>query len=270
MKMKKIAVLSAVAAGLLWGAVADAQVFNYNPGDLLLGLRTPGSADDLVVDIGSSSIYTGGIGPFIISGSGGLNLYTSQQFSDAGLNINNLYFSVFGASSLPTVNLWMSGNSDWTAHGTGSQGPTAGIITGIANGANDISSQSGAGVDNTTTAVVVPSSYNTGGDTSYTVGIGSSGNLSGYFQGDIEGTTAFYNGSNYVASSFSSGSTPVFLNLYELDAVNSGNAGKLLGDFELDPNGTLTFDPAPEPATWATLGAGMILLAAVRKFRRTA
>jgi hypothetical protein len=272
MKMKKMAVLSAVTAGLLWGAAADAQVFNYNPGDLLLGFRTSG-ASDLVVDIGSSSLYTGGVGPFIISGPGGLNLYTSQQFSDAGLNINNLYFSVFGVSPLTSRNLWMSdvsSNSAWTAHGVGSQGATAGVITSIANGAADISSQSGAGVDNTTTAVVVPSSYNSSGDTSYTVGIGSSGNLQGYFQGDIEGTTAVYDGTNYVASSFSSGSTPIFLDLYELDTANSGNAGKLVGDFELDPNGTLTFDPAPEPATWATLGAGMMLLAAVRRFRRTA
>lgn len=268
MKMKKMAVLSAAAAGLLWGAVADAQVFNYTPGDLLLGFRTSG-ASDLVVDIGSASLYTGASGPITISG----NYYNSTQFSDASLNINNLYFSVFGVSLLPSRNLWMSDanlSSAWTAHGVGSQGATAGVITSIANGAADISSQSGAGADNTATAVLVPNSYNSSGDTSYTVGIGSSGNLQGYFQGDIEGTTAVYDGANFVASSFSSGSTPILLDLYELDTANSGNAGKLVGDFELDPNGTLTFDPAPEPATWATLGAGMMLLAAVRRFRRTA
>jgi hypothetical protein len=258
MKIKKMAVLSA-AAGLMWGTVADAQsIFNYNQGDLLLGFRSAG-ASDLVVDIGSASLYTGASGPITISG----NYYTSTQFSDASLDINNLYFSVFGATSLPSRNLWMTGvqSTPWTANNVFSQGPTAGIIGGIAGGAKDISSQLSAGPDNTASAVVVPNNYNSGGDTSYTVGVGSSGNLQGYFQGDIEGNTS---------PGFSSGSTPLIENLFEMDTANAGNPGKLIGDFELDPNGTLTFNPVPEPSTWATLVVGMMLLAAVRKFHRTA
>ena len=259
MKMKKMAVLSAAAAGLLWGANAGAQtVFNYNQGDLLLGFRSAG-ASDLVVDIGSASLYTGATGPLTISG----NYYTSTQFSDSNLNINGLFFTVFGATGLPSRNLWVTSvlGSPWTANNVFSQGPSAGIIGGIAGGAKDISSGESAGADNTASAVVLPSNYSSGGDTSYTIGIGSSGNLQGYFQGDIEGNTL---------AGFSSGSTPLTEDLYELDTANAGNPGKLVGDFELDPNGTLTFNPVPEPGTWATFGAGMMLLAAVRKFRRTA
>jgi hypothetical protein len=258
MKMKKMAVLSAAAASLLWGAGVNAQtVFNYNQGDLLLGFRSSG-ASDLIVDIGSASLYTGASGQITISG----NYYNSTQFSDANLDINNLYFSVFGATGLPSRNLWMTGvqSTPWTANNVFSQGPTAGIIGGIAGGAKDISSQLSAGPDNTASAVVVPNNYNSGGDTSYTVGVGSSGNLQGYFQGDIEGNTS---------AGFSSGSTPLIENLFEMDTANAGNPGKLIGDFELDPNGTLTFNPVPEPSTWATLGVGMMMLTIVRKFRRT-
>src|SRR6202044_1333672 len=125
MKMKKMAVLSAAAAGLLWGANAGAQtVFNYNQGDLLLGFRSAG-ASDLGVDIGSASLYTGATGPVTVSG----NYFTSTQFSDADQNINGLFFSVFGATGLPSRNLWMTSmqSSPWTANNVFSQGPTAGI-----------------------------------------------------------------------------------------------------------------------------------------------
>ena len=91
MKSYKLAVLTA-AAGFLWSLSATAQTFNYNNGDLLLGLRTPGGNSDLIVDIGAASLYANATGPITISG----NYFTSSQLTDAGLSLNNLYFSVFG------------------------------------------------------------------------------------------------------------------------------------------------------------------------------
>jgi hypothetical protein len=262
MKMKKMAVLSAATVGLLWGAGADAQVFNYNQGDLVLGFRSAGPSD-LVVDIGSASLYSGATGPITISGV----KYTSTQFTDANLDMNNLFFSVFGDTA--SKDLWMtrarSSNSTqttpWTAGNLFAQGPTAGRIEAIAAGAGDISLGESAGADNTATAVVMPSSYNSGGDASYTVGVGANGNFGNTFPGIVEGNTT---------AGFSTGSTPLLLDLYQLNTANAGNPGQFLGDFELDPNGTLTFNPVPEPTTWATFGVGIMLLAAVQKFRRTA
>ncbi len=59
--------------------------------------------------------------------------------------------------------------------------------------------------------------------------------------------------------------------LYQSDPkVNSFDfkVGFLLGQFLLDGSGNLTFNPVPEPATWSVIGAGMMTLLAVRRFRR--
>jgi PEP-CTERM motif len=258
MKIKKIAILSAMA-GSLWGAVANAQVFNYNQGDLLVGFRSSGAASDLVVDIGAPSLYIGAPNPILLTGT----YFTTSQLTDAGLSLDNLTFSVFGDDS--SADLWVSkagpGSSPWTSKSFGVQGPTKGRIEGIANGAEDVSSENSAGADNTASAVVMPSNFSFAGDVSYTLGVGASGNFGNTFQGDVENTTA---------PDFSSGSTPAFLDLYELDTANNGNAGQLLGQFELAPDGDLTFtaEPTPEPTTWALLGMGGLALVSVHRLRR--
>src|SRR5581483_2614530 len=258
MNLKKIAVLS-VVAGLL-GAAAEAQTFNYITGHLLLGFRTPSAPQDVVVDIGAASIYSSTTVPITISG----NYFTSSQLSTAGIDMNNLFFSVFADSA--SDDLWITRmrsdnntqTTPWIAGNIFAQGPTAGRIESIANGAIDNSGSTGS----SSTAVLVPANFNAGGsDISYTVGIGANRNFGNTFQGIAEGNTQ---------SGFTSGSTSLILDLYELDTARAGQAGTFLGDFELAPNGTLTFDPVtvPEPTSWATFGLGALLLGAVRKFRR--
>jgi hypothetical protein len=68
MNLYKLAVLSAMAAGSLWSLNASAQL-SYNQGDLLLGMRTPGPGNDLIVDIGPASQYVNATGPITISGT---------------------------------------------------------------------------------------------------------------------------------------------------------------------------------------------------------
>jgi len=266
MKPYQLAVLSAVAAGSLWSLDASAQL-SYNQGDLLLGLRSPGAGNDLIVDIGPASQYVGVSSPIAISGT----YFTSAQFTASGLNLNNLYFSVFGDNSGNT--LWVTGDSTLTRHTGNSQSGAASEFEAIANGAADAGSYYAANAANSASAVITPNNFVAGGgtDLSYTKGVLdpvlSVGNF-GYFPVVNEITTA---------NGFSGGSTGgVYLNLYELNPyVNNTTqpAGTLLGYFELDSNGTLTFNPGvapvPEPASWAMFGAGMLALGAIRKFRRT-
>jgi hypothetical protein len=98
------------------------------------------------------------------------------------------------------------------------------------------------------------------GALSYTTGIGPNGNFAGNFgsNNNIEQSTA---------PDFTSGSVGVREDLFEMDP---GSAGSYLGFFELDPNGTLTFnpEPVPEPATFAVFGMGLMGLAGWRRIIR--
>jgi hypothetical protein len=269
MKSYKLAVLTA-AAGFLWSLSATAQTFNYNNGDLLLGLRTPGGNSDLIVDIGAASLYANATGPITISG----NYFTSSQLTDAGLSLNNLYFSVFGdiAPGYPgTANtLWVTDPqlsniieaTPWTPQTSANQGNTRAQMESIAFGATYTSFTEAASADNTISAVIVPSSLNISGEgaLSYTIGIGPNGNFNGNFgsNNDIEQDTS---------ATFTSGTSPVRTDLFEM---TPGSSGTYLGYFELDPNGTLTFDPqpVPEPTTMAAFGMGLIGLAGWRRITR--
>jgi hypothetical protein len=268
MKLYKLAILSATA-GFLWSLNATAQTFNYNNGDLLLGFRTPYGTSDLIVDIGAASLYSGATGPITISG----NYFTDQQLTDAGLSLSGLYFSVFGdiapGSSYPgTANtLWVTAPQSvnylqapaWAAQTSSQQGNTRGVIESIAFGATYTSFGEAASADNTAHAVIVPSSLNLVGENaiSYTTGIGTYGNFDGYFgsNNDIEQNTP---------GSFTS---PVRSDLFQM---TPGSNGSYLGYFELDPDGTLTFDPepVPEPTAWAMFGMGLMGLVGWRRITR--
>jgi hypothetical protein len=267
MKSYKLAILSA-SVGLLWGMNASAQTFNYNNEDLLLGFNSPGIAtNDLVVDIGPASNYTGATGPITISG----NFFTSQQLTDAGLSLNNLYFSVFGDISPGhpgTANtLWVTRprasfgtqTSPWSAQSSTQLATSRSQIESIASGAQFISFNNALPAqDNTATAVIVYSAYNQSSESSisYSVGIGAGGNFAGNFgsNNNIEQNTP---------GSFTS---PVQSDLYEMDP---GSAGSYLGYFQLDPDGTLTFNPTavPEPTTLSMAGIGIMALVAARRMR---
>ena len=267
MKSYKLAILS-VTAGFLWSLDAPAQTFDYNNGDLLLGLRTPGGTSDLIVDIGAASLYSGATGPITVSGA----YFTSQQLTDAGLSLSTLYFSVFGdispGNSSGTANtLWVTAPQTdnktqalaWAAQTSYQQGNTRSQIESIAFGATYTSFEEAASADNTATAVVLPSSLDLPGESalSYTAGIGPYGNFNGNFgsNNNIEQNTS---------GTFSNGTNPVRSDLFEMIP---GSNGSYLGYFELDPNGTLTFnpEPVPEPTTWAMVGMGLMALVGWRR-----
>jgi hypothetical protein len=265
MKPYKLAVLFAAAAGSFVGVNASAQ-FNYTQGDLLLGFRTPGSGNDMVVDIGSASSLVAAAtlngGSTAISGT----FYSSAQFTASGLNFNNLYFSVFGDTSGNT--LWATGVSPLNEHTANSQSIAAGQFEAIATGAADYPGYYAANPANSANVTILPNSLYVGGgsDLSYTQGIkdpNTGASTFGYFPVSNEANTV---------AGFSSSPNFVAINLYELDP-HSGytTPGTQLGYFELNNDGTFTFNlgvaPVPEPGTWAVLGGGLLALVAARRIK---
>ena len=246
MKIHKLAALT--AAGVLWSLNASAQ-FSYNNSDLLLGFRTPGGTSDLLVDIGSVSLYTGATTPITISG----NYYTSSQLTDAGLNLNNLYFAVFGDVSPGYPATYGPYNTLWVAQTSTQLGFSRSRIESIGAGGNFLGATTSPGADNTATAIVTSDSFSQSGDNSYAAGMGPNGNFQGNFgsNNNIENNTPL---------SFTSGS--IISDLYEM---RPNQDGLLLGQFVLTSDGALTFNPVPEPTTWATLGLGLLGLAGWRR-----
>jgi PEP-CTERM motif len=265
MKPYKLAVLSAVAASSLLNLDASAQ---FTQGDLTLGFRkSSGAGNDLVVDIGTAANLTAQAtadgGTYQISGS----FYTASQFTASGISIDSLDFSVFGDNAGNT--LWATANSTLATSRGNVQKNASSIFNAISQGALDAGSFYAANPVNSSSAVIMPNSFTAGGgtDLSYSQGVINPvlgiGNFN-YFQVANEaGTTA----------GFDAGTSPLYLNLYELDPSpnNIGPAGTQLGYFELDPNGSMSFNlgvaPVPEPSTWAMLGSGLLALIAVRRIK---
>jgi hypothetical protein len=265
MKTYKLAILSA-AAGFLWSLSASAQTFTYNNEDLLLGFNSPGvSTNDLVVDIGPASQYASATGPVTISGV----YFTSQQLTDAGLSLNNLYFSVFGDISPGnpgTANtLWVTSpratfgvrTTPWAAQTSTQLATSRSQIESIAGGAQLISFYNTLPArDNTASAVIVPSAFNQSSESaiSYTVGIGSGGNLAGNFGSN----------NNITQSTPATFTSSVQSDLYKMVP---GSSGSYLGYFQLDPSGAFTFTPVPEPTALSIIGAGIMALTVFRRIK---
>ena len=258
MNMKSI-IKTVLTVALLSGTAAAAQTFTYNNGDLLAAFRQSGSPD-LIVDLGSITDFKNlyGTGPDALSG------VTSALNSTYG-SLDGIYWSVFAyvdtTGSLGTANtLWFTDPRSDVSMQTvaprsasfNAQGYVIGEMGAIADGAT-----SGYATVIANQAVLVPSDLNSGGDPiSYTVGVGPYGDFNGTVRGVVE---------NYTGTGFAAGGTPSVSDLYQQNP-GTANAGIYLGNFALGTDGSFTFNPVPEPSTWAMLGAGMMALAAVRRF----
>jgi len=212
----KLLQASALAAAAFLTQASHAA-FTYNPQDILLGFRNAG-ANDFVVDIGAASLYyhAAAGSTFTVSG------FTGSQLTTAMGGLDGLSFSTFGDvrttgdASHPQNTLWLTRawndavtHSDpWNRGSQFQQANPAGKSDGIANGA--LTYSGGAPSDpnnNTATAVLIPKTWNSGG-ISYSIGVGSGGNLANTFQGSIENTTG---------TGFAAGGIPLRSDLYELN-----------------------------------------------------
>jgi hypothetical protein len=254
----------AVAAAALCGAAATAQTFNYNSGDLLAAFRTSGGSQNLIVDLGSASLYQNATGSFSITG------VNSTLLTSVFGSLNNVYWSVFGyvntaASPLgPQNTIWVTDprsdntlqndpNSSLTSSG---QGQVISKMRAIADGAT-----SAFATVQANQIVTVSSSLNVGGDpVSYTVGVGPLSDFNGTWAPAVE---------NQTSSGFGTSSTPSVSDLFQQNP-GAANNGIYLGNFQLNNDGTFAFNsvnPVPEPSAWALIGTGMMTLLAVRRFR---
>ena len=248
MKLKQLAVTTAVAAGSLWTFTASAQ-FTYNPGDLFVGFRTAGGGTDLLVDIGNpGAINTGAVnGALLTSVFGGLD---------------GIYWSIFGYQSPQNTLFTTSARGDINlqtdpppSSGQSGQGIVISYMQGILNGAT------ADGSALSSTVVEINSGLNQSGDISYSAGVVS---LQGAgHPGDFHGSWSPVE--NFTGSGFAGGGVPSVSDLYRNDPGNPlTTAGAYLGDFQLGTDGSLSFSPVPEPGAGLMLGAGLLALALVR------
>jgi len=258
----------AMAGALFCGAAASAQTFTYNTGDLLASFRKSGSPD-LIVDLGSVSLYQNASAPIAISG------VDSTLFTTVFGGLDGISWSVFGyvntsGSSLGSqYTIWVTApRSDITVANDpnasetfSSQRQAVNKMRAIVDGATSSLYGETVLADQ---IVEIPSALNVGGDpVSYTVGVGTYGDFNGTWAPSVE---------NLTATGFAASSTPSVSDLFQQTpkaSVQSDDIpGSYLGDFQLSNAGTLAFNPVPEPSFLAMIGAGMMTLVAVLRFGR--
>lgn len=267
MKLNKPTLAMMAVAGSVWSWNASAQ---FVTGDLMLGLRaTSGSGSNLVVDVGPASTYLNASAPVTVG------QFTAQQVTDTFGSLNNLYLSVFGyvdvsgnpaSLGLPANTLLVTGGSTVHTLNQNGLGISESYLSAIVNG-----TQAGSlgAVSLTSSVVREPSGMNIAGNLSYYEGIAnpnqtSVGNIHNTWAESIEAATS---------ATFGTDATPVLIGLYEYQPGSSGNSlnnpdGTLVGDFQFNNNGSLTFNPVPEPTTWAMIASGFLVLVAFRRIGR--
>jgi hypothetical protein len=196
------------------------------------------------VNLGSISSYTSlGAGTFPVTAYNAADLTTFLG------GVNSLTLSISGAETDNT--LWLSRartdpdtqTTSWNRSLSILQGNTSSKISILGNNAETYGASIPAGANNTLTAIVQPdSAFTSPSLSSYSEVIGARGNYGGSFAGNIEGTTG---------ASFSSGSDPLRLDLYQI--VPGNGPSTLIGSFDFNPNGSMTFTAVPEPSTVAML-----------------
>lgn len=246
----RAACLLAVAATLLVVPGLSAASFLYAPGDLLLTLRQPGNAADLVVNLGPASVYS-----TLPAGKSQVVAQVDPTLLSATFpSLNGLAWSVLAANRPPVVpefplqTLWVGGvrldpgahSSPWLRKGQFVQGNAGAQIDAIGKNAAAFSSGQPAGPANTASAVAIPVGN------AFAVGpvLGDPPTLVGSFQGRVETVTPddFDTDPANVSRS----------DLYELIPGTRAEGtldapGRLVGVFALKSDGTLTFSTGDQP-----------------------
>jgi hypothetical protein len=225
-----ILVIAAGISNVTWAG------FQYNPRDLIIGIRQDGGSFELAVNAGQVSTYYS-----LANGTTVTIANLSQyQLTNAFPDLNNLYWSAAadvrttGDATYPLNTLWVTRPRDdfntqttpWNRQSQFAQGNSASKIDGIANGAVTYGNQVPSDAKNTATGIILLA----GDPTAYSTFIGANGNYNNAFQGDVEYSTA---------PDFQDAGTAARADFYQLKPGTG--AGTYLGYFEFKTNGVLTY-----------------------------
>ncbi len=253
-------VMGAAVAATVLGPVALAgptwTSFNQKT-DILVGFRLSGKPD-LVVDLGA---YTGLTTTVTIPSS-----YLTGVF---GNTLDNVTWSAFGSINDTTSPLYKTlfatdpAGTPWVDQSAALQASSNTKIYSFGNGLNTAVSASLQSVNvlAANTLSLVPSGTSTDKSYSYLMTHNGTGNFMNTFQdgSSVEDT---------LPVGFSAGSVDQTMPFYELVAGGTGNA-TLLGTFDFNPNGTLTYQPVPESASFVFVGGlGLLGFAGARRLAR--
>jgi hypothetical protein len=250
-KTTKLRLSCTLAAGVLLaaGGPLRAQSFTYTNGDLVAGFRIIGGASDLVVDLGQVANFENLTPRSVIT----LTNLTATQLAAALPTVDGISWSVAAALrgnpnyAYPLQTIWVTSPRPsiytrgrlWLNQSSGTLGGAASQIDAIGYDASVYGNGQPAGPENTPAGILIPpaSQY------AYSYLMGSHENYDGTFQGIVENTTP---------ADFDSAGLPSRSVLYRLEPdAYPHAAGALIGFFDFNTNGVLTFTagPPPEPTT---------------------
>jgi len=244
-----------MAAAVLSGASAMAQ-FNYQNGDLLAAFGN-GGTNDVVVNLGPLQNFQYGT-----TTTWNLGTALTSVFGTGPVN-GSLYWAVFGVNDTTLPNdtsvLQSSPYTVWSSLGRLDPNTPNDIPTVSGNASSQHQSVNEI---KTIANLTSPGGANAGLIVDLAPGIEQVATSLGGFSplmnpnGDLGGTWSSDMLNNGVGTS----------DFYQNDPGNPlSTPATVLGDFSLSPDGTLTFNPVPEPSTWALAGSGMLALLALRR-----
>jgi hypothetical protein len=257
--MKQNAILSGVVATMALCAMDASAQFNYHNGDLIAAFGNGGSTD-VIVDLGAISNFQ------------------PANWATYSWNLNSILTSTFGSVSSGVY--WSVFGVNDTSSGGGNPNVTQGDPNTIwatlarSNPANQTHPPHPAGssasyqlplifiqtiADTTSPGLASPGliqDYAPGEELVDTSLGGFSPMMNNPYNGDFQGTW-YYNTLNHGVG---------VSDLYQNDPGVSPST--YLGDFSLNSSGVLTYNPIPEPSTWAMFGSGVLALFALRRRNR--
>lgn len=242
-----------MAVAVLYGTNALAQI-SYSNGDMLAAFGKAGSADDVIVDLGSiSQFQVIGGSPFSFSG-------VSAALTTVFGGTTGVYWAVFGVNDTsgssgpydPTVTQ-ADPNTIWDS--------LAQSHNGVPYVGGNSASQNNALGDIQTIAYLAANPTYSTSLSSQIAEVSSAAELDGFTP---QMATSGNLGGDWPYNMLNTGAGTSFL--YQSDPGNpNAIRQETLGNFVLDPEGDLTFNPVPEPSTLALAAGG---LASLLVFRR--
>lgn len=257
MKIRSVLTTFLLGAAALGGSVSNASAaMTYNTGDLFLGFRGEGDAQNYLVNIGSVSQFAN-LAPnstITVNTGGNIRPDLEEAFGPDWSHRSDVYWGVVGTTFLdnttPAIVYATKRRADpgvpstpWTGGSPSGQIEKVSLIQELAFKFT----LDGDSTGNSTKATFQnASSENTWADlTSDISDFRIGGSIEGYFSIE-EGTSASV------------------LDLYQINPVY-GEPGTLLGSFKISDTGEVTFTAVPEPATLAMIALAAVLFVAISR-----